>query len=88
MPVYEYHCRQCGRVFGRLFRTLKAAEAGDVPPCPACGGSDVQRLISTIAVLSGAESRAGESGETATESRPKELFGRKELEQAIKDRGY
>ena len=75
-------------VFGHFFRTLKAAEAGNVPPCPACGGSDVQRLISSIAVLGGAEGGAGESGETVAESRPKELFGRKELEQVIKDRGY
>ncbi len=88
MPVHEYHCQQCGEVFSHLFRTLKAAEAGGVPPCPACGGSDVQRLISSIAVLSGAEGGAGKSGKTAAESRPKEIFGRKELEQAIKDRGY
>jgi putative FmdB family regulatory protein len=88
MPVYEYHCQQCGKVFGHLFRTLKAAEAGDTPPCPACGGSDVQRLISSIAVLGGAQEGGGGSGESTGENRPKELFGRKELEQAIKDRGY
>ena len=86
MPIYEYRCRQCGQAFGHRFRTLKAAEEGEAPPCPACGTFDVERLISSVAVLGGEASDGdGETRETATDSK---VFGRKELKKALKDRGY
>jgi putative FmdB family regulatory protein len=45
MPLYEYHCRDCDRPFERYSRTF--AEQAD---CPACGTTDVSRLLSTFAV--------------------------------------
>lgn len=89
MPVYEYRCQQCGEVFSHLFRTLKAAQQEeDAPPCPACGGRGAQRLVSSVAVVSAAGGSGGESEETATESQPNKLFGRRELQQVLRDRGY
>ncbi|MGE0591091.1 MAG: zinc ribbon domain-containing protein [Vicinamibacterales bacterium] len=46
MPIYEYQCRACGREFEQLIRT------GDVAACPACHGSDLERLISRCSVSS------------------------------------
>jgi putative FmdB family regulatory protein len=87
MPIYEYRCSQCGKVFGHRFRTLKAAEEGGSPPCPLCGASEVERLISSVAVL-GREAGSGGESEGATIEGRSEVFGRKELNKALKDRGY
>lgn len=86
MPIHEYRCQRCGQVFSHLFRTLLAAERGKASPCPACGAHEVQRLVSSVAVLSESESSAGEKVEgAATESTP-QLFGRKELNEALEAR--
>ena len=87
MPIYEYRCRQCEEIFGHLFRTLREAEEGEAPPCPACGTGGAQRLISRVAVVDGGEDGGGESEEAATESKP-QLFGRKELQAALEKRRY
>ena len=44
MPLYEYACRSCGRQFEYLTR------AGQAPACPACLGSDLDKLQSVFAV--------------------------------------
>jgi putative FmdB family regulatory protein len=85
MPVYEYRCQQCGQVFAHRFRTLKAAEEGDAPPCPVCGTPEVERLVSSVAALGGETSGSGETQEPAADSK---VFGRKELKKALQDRGY
>jgi putative FmdB family regulatory protein len=44
MPIYEYRCESCETQFEEyLSMSTKPA-----PPCPACGSSDVRRLISKI----------------------------------------
>jgi putative FmdB family regulatory protein len=48
MPLYEYQCRNCDRPFEKYARTFN-----DRPDCPACGGPDVARLLSTFAVSTG-----------------------------------
>lgn len=45
MPVYEYQCQRCGRVFER-FTLVASADPG---ACPACGARDVRRKLSTFA---------------------------------------
>jgi putative FmdB family regulatory protein len=44
MPLYEYSCRTCGAVFEALVR------GANVPACPSCAGSDLERLVSLFAV--------------------------------------
>ncbi len=44
MPLYEYSCRGCGRTFEALVRV------SDTPRCPACAGTDLERLVSLFAV--------------------------------------
>jgi len=87
MPIYEYRCMECGHQFSRLFLSIQAAEETEMPHCPMCGKSNVKRLISPVAVHLGESSAPPEEEETSTEP-TKQVFGRKELEQALKERGY
>lgn len=42
MPIYEYYCPACDGRFSHLARSFDTAP----PPCPGCGASDVERMIS------------------------------------------
>jgi len=46
VPLFEFKCTSCGYAFEALIR------AGDVPSCPRCSGTDVERLLSMFAVSS------------------------------------
>jgi putative FmdB family regulatory protein len=35
MPIFEYHCQDCGSDFEKLVR-----KAGDAVSCPSCGETD------------------------------------------------
>lgn len=41
MPIYDYRCRECGRVSEVLVRT----STGEVR-CPHCGDEDMEQLVS------------------------------------------
>ena len=43
MPLFEYACRACDREFETLVR------ASEVPECPSCGGTDLERRLSVFA---------------------------------------
>lgn len=47
MPIYEYWCESCQKVFAKLQR-MGAGETETV--CPDCGGSRVTKQISACAV--------------------------------------
>jgi putative FmdB family regulatory protein len=56
MPIYEYRCNDCRKrvtVYWRSFSEVETARAR----CPACGGEDLTRLISRVAVLRSEDSR-------------------------------
>ena len=44
MPIYEYKCKDCGHEFEALVRK------SDVPVCPSCKATDLERLLSLPAV--------------------------------------
>lgn len=46
MPIFEYACRGCQHEFEQLIRT------GDSPRCPKCGGQDLEKLLSHVAMSS------------------------------------
>jgi len=52
MPIYDYHCRQCGEEFELL--VLK----NTVVACPACQGADLEQLLSGFSVASDERTRA------------------------------
>jgi putative FmdB family regulatory protein len=55
MPIYEYGCPTCQRRRSLYFATFSAVEPD--PPCPECKSRGMTRLISSVALLRGEESR-------------------------------
>ena len=47
MPIYEYRCNRCKKVFSQLF--LKAREVQEAK-CIFCSGKDLTRLLSSFRV--------------------------------------
>ncbi|MHC1702203.1 MAG: zinc ribbon domain-containing protein [Humidesulfovibrio sp.] len=57
MPIYEYACAKCGKVFEEL--VFSAADEA-VVVCPACGAGEPRRCLSACAaVISGESGGAG-----------------------------
>lgn len=56
MPIYEYRCQDCRRRVSILLRSYDEAANAD-PTCTHCGGKNLTRLISRVAVLHSEESR-------------------------------
>ena len=54
MPIYEYRCRDCGRK--SVFITLSIRSEFE-PKCKKCGGSNLEKLVSRVAVSRSEESR-------------------------------
>ena len=54
MPLYEYRCEPCDRIFETLIRS-----SGDEPHCPDCGSIDVNKLLSVPAAAQTANGRDG-----------------------------
>ena len=51
MPIYEYHCDDCGTDFEKL---LRRATDSEKLCCPSCGEKHLSRRLSTFAAHSGA----------------------------------
>jgi len=56
MPIYEYACHDCRRRVSLLWRSFDDAQARE-PVCPRCGGKNLSRMISRVAVVRSEESR-------------------------------
>jgi putative FmdB family regulatory protein len=54
MPIYEYSCKPCGKVFEELI--IRSSDEDEVA-CPACKSRKVSRLMSRPAA-----SRSGDGG--------------------------
>ncbi|MEA3334808.1 MAG: zinc ribbon domain-containing protein [Chloroflexota bacterium] len=46
MPIYEYHCDDCGTDFEKFLRSMFSKEAIN---CPGCGGDHVEKAVSMFA---------------------------------------
>lgn len=57
MPLFEFSCLKCGKVFEELL-SLAELEAGDVA-CPACRSPEVTRGLSAFATGGGDPSTGG-----------------------------
>lgn len=56
MPIYEYGCYDCRKRVNVFFRSFSEVETKEAA-CPRCGGTNLKRLISKVAVLRSEESR-------------------------------
>ncbi len=54
MPIYEFYCADCHRVFSFLSRTIETKKR---PACPRCKRPRLERRTSTFAVTSGTAER-------------------------------
>jgi putative FmdB family regulatory protein len=60
MPLYEYKCRKCGKVF-ELFHRI--SEDASKTPCPECGEVGPEKLMSAVSSVN-----KGGGGSTASPS--------------------
>jgi putative FmdB family regulatory protein len=49
MPIYEFRCNACGARLSRFVRMISSEF--DAGSCERCGGADLRRLISRVAVV-------------------------------------
>lgn len=50
MPIYEFYCAECHRLFSFLSRTVDTTKR---PTCPRCGRPDLARHVSSFAISKG-----------------------------------
>jgi putative FmdB family regulatory protein len=55
MPIYEYHCNDCGTDFEKFLRSMFSKEA---ITCPDCGGERVNKALSLFGSTSSSSSGA------------------------------
>lgn len=65
MPIYEYQCRKCGKIF-EVYQRL--SEKGDDIKCPVCGEDKPVKKVSSFASCGGGDgfSYGGGSGSCGT----------------------
>ncbi len=56
MPIYEYQCSQCGKIFEKLI--MGSGKSASVH-CDDCGSSEVHRLMSRFSACSSQGSGKG-----------------------------
>ncbi len=46
MPIYEYECKECGKVFSKL---VSISTADNEIKCPVCGSDETSKKFSAFA---------------------------------------
>lgn len=69
MPVYEYYCPACDGRFQHLAKRMDEP----APPCPRCGNSAVERLISAAGLLHSAQEHQAQLKTEAAQVDPQDL---------------
>ncbi|MHC4945101.1 MAG: FmdB family zinc ribbon protein [Planctomycetota bacterium] len=57
MPVYEFYCPDCHRIFNFMSRRMNTTKR---PDCPKCGRPKIERQVSLFAVSRGLKEEADE----------------------------
>ncbi len=60
MPIYEFYCADCHRIYNFLSRTINTTKR---PACPRCGREKLERLVSRVAIVRGGR-QSGEQDDT------------------------
>jgi putative FmdB family regulatory protein len=71
MPLYEYHCLDCGEDFEKLVRF---SELESLPDCPFCHSTHTQKKISIFAAGNFASRSAATGSSQSTCSAPTNRF--------------
>jgi putative FmdB family regulatory protein len=67
MPVYEYRCNSCQKRYSEI---LSIKDSEDLPACPSCGSEDVQKLISSVAVVRSSQDKGEDRAKAVTQMDP------------------
>ncbi len=64
MPIYEYLCQKCGKIFEKI---QKLDEGGNSLTCPYCGEKKPEKILSSFSSSKGTElsSSCGPTGSSA-----------------------
>ncbi|MGC9363132.1 MAG: FmdB family zinc ribbon protein [Fidelibacterota bacterium] len=60
MPVFDYECKHCGKVFEELI--FSSSTPDSEIQCPACGHYESQRRMSAPSISGGSHSSGSGSG--------------------------
>ena len=63
MPMYEYHCEDCGQECEEI---VSFADANQAQPCPTCAGRRTIKKISIAAVIGSALSSVPSASSAAS----------------------
>ena len=67
MPIYEFACPKCRRIFSFLSKRLNPERA---PVCPKCGFAKLEKQISGFALLKGVAEPASSESDSGFEGEP------------------
>lgn len=76
MPIYEFYCPECHRIFNFFCRSVNTEK---VPCCPKCGQEKMNRKVSRFATISGGK----REGDEAPDGRPDLPIDENRMEQAM-----
>ena len=65
MPIYEFACADCRKIFSFLSKRVNSAKT---PSCPKCGNPHLQRQISAFSALKKVKQTTGAVDDTADSS--------------------
>ncbi len=66
MPIYEYLCDKCNRVFNFMARNYAETQTKQ-PICPKCGSASLKKMMSRFAVTSAANKSGAPNSEAGTD---------------------
>src|SRR5208282_2412191 len=67
MPIYEFACPKCRRIFSFL---SKHVNPGRPPVCPKCGNKRMSKQVSRFAMTKGLKESSAKTGAGATDGPP------------------
>ena len=57
MPLYEFQCKECNKVFDKIMSLREMEET--LPPCPECGSKKVKQTLAAGSIKVGLGGYAG-----------------------------
>ncbi len=80
MPIYEFACPKCRKIFSFLSKRLNPDRA---PVCPKCGHKKLSKQVSQFALTKGASEPAPVAGDTGEDGPPMPDFDDPRIERTM-----